>query len=81
MKKLIYQIDGYTSVYNPETETLEQHSSLASVEVFCENQAQFDECYAKAEKMAVGEIIVEGEFEPETDNATTDEVLNTLLGV
>ena len=79
MKKLIYQIDGYTSVYNPETETVEQHRSFATVEVLCENQVQFDECYANAEKVAVGEIIVEGEFD--TATATTDDVLNALLGV
>ena len=79
MKKLIYQIEGYTEVYNPETETVEQKASLATVEVLCEDQKQFEECYSAAEKVAAGEIIVEGEFE--TDTATTDDVLNVLLGV
>ena len=31
MKKLIYQIMGYTSIYNPETEEMEQHPSLARI--------------------------------------------------
>lgn len=67
MKKITYQIEGYTEVYNPETEAVEKQASIATVEVLCENQAQFDDCYATAEKVAVGEIIVEGEFDPEPE--------------
>jgi hypothetical protein len=48
-------------------------------EIYCDIQAIFDANYPIAEKEAVGEIIVEGEFESET--ATTDDVLNALLGV
>lgn len=79
MKKLIYQIEGYTAVYDPKTETVEQKASLATVEVPCENQAQFDDAYSIAKKVAVGEIVVEGEFD--TTTASTDDVLNALLGV
>jgi hypothetical protein len=54
---------------------------LLDAEIECKTQAQFDANYPIAEKEAVGEIIVEGEFEPEVDTASTDDVLNALLGV
>jgi hypothetical protein len=63
MKKLIYQIEGYTSVYNPKTEEVEKKLSLATVTVECSTQAEFDEAYSNAKEMAVGEIIVEGSFD------------------
>ena len=79
MKKLTYQIGGYTEVYNPETETTEQKESFATVEVFCKDQEQFDECYSVAEQVAVSEIMVEGEFDPITESV--EDILNALLGV
>ena len=48
----------------------------------CSNQARFDANYPIAEREAVpGTITVEGEFDPEYDTASTDDVLNALLGV
>lgn len=82
MKKLIYQIEGYTSVYNPETEEVEQKPCISTVTVECPTQAVLDANYPIAENEAIpGSIEVTGEFEPEQDNASTDDVLNALLGV
>ena len=51
-------------------------------EMYCKTQADFDANYPVAEEEAVaGTIEISGEFEPEEDNATTDDVLNALLGV
>ena len=52
--------------------------------MFCKNQKEFDECYPAAQLEAVGEIIVDGEFEPEepTDKdriAELEEALDMLL--
>lgn len=48
----------------------------------CKTQTQYDANYPVAEKEAIpGTIEVSGEFEPEGDTATTDDVLNALLGV
>jgi hypothetical protein len=48
----------------------------------CETQADFDTNYSIAEKEAIpGTINVSGEFDPEQDTASTDDVLNALLGV
>lgn len=48
----------------------------------CPNQAAYDANYPIAEKEAIpGTIEVSGEFEPEGDTATVDDVLNALLGV
>ena len=53
-----------------------------NAEIECPTQAIFDANYPIAEKEAVGEIVVIGEFDPEpVPEATTDEVLNALLGV
>lgn len=50
--------------------------------MFCKTQAIFDANYPTAEKEAIpGTIEVSGEFDPEQDNASTDDVLNALLGV
>lgn len=54
---------------------------LSPAQIICETQAQYDANYPIAEREAVGEITVEGKFEPEQDNASTDDVLNALLGV
>ena len=51
-------------------------------EIACQNQAAFDVSYPIAEKEAVpGTIEVSGDFEPKEDKASTDDVLNALLGV
>lgn len=48
----------------------------------CPNQASYDANYPAAEREAIpGTIEVSGEFDPEQDNASTDDVLNALLGV
>lgn len=84
MKRLFYKIEGYTDVYNPETEKVEQRVSLADVTVECATQDEFDVAYSNAKEQAVGEIIVEGEFdtaEP-TDAeriAELEEALDMLL--
>lgn len=55
---------------------------LLDKEIECDTQADFDANYPIAEKEAVGEIIVDGEFDPEpVAEPTADEVLNVLLGV
>ena len=41
--------------------------------IICETQAQFDANYPIAEKEAVGEITVEGEFDPEPETPSGDD--------
>ena len=65
MKKITYQIEGYISIYNFETEKEEQQLTPATVVVECKTQSEFDTQYSLAKERAIGEIIVEGEFEPE----------------
>jgi hypothetical protein len=48
-------------------------------ELYCPTKSVFDANYPIAVSEAVGEITVDGEFEPEPE--TTDDVLNALLGV
>ena len=84
MKILTYKIMGYTNVYNPETDEVEKYESPATVVVECQTQANYDVAYPIAEKEAVGEITVEGEFDPEepTDQeriAELEEALELLL--
>lgn len=77
MKKLIYQIAGYTSVFNEETETTEEQISLCGVTV--ENPT--DEDIAKASEVAYNGVYkIEDDGEPEPV-PTTDDILNALLGV
>ena len=61
---------------NPDIEQI-----IFDKRIVCPTQASFEVNYPIAEKEAVGEIIVEGEFDPEQDTASTDDVLNALLGV
>lgn len=61
---------------NPNMEQI-----LLDKRIICDTQAAYDANYPIAEKEAMGEITVEGEFDPEQDNASTDDVLNALLGV
>lgn len=78
MKKLIYLVEGYSHVYNEETEQEEKRLSLTSVTV--ENPTEAD--IAKAAEVAHnGDYIIEDDGEPEPDTSTTDDVLNVLLGV
>lgn len=73
MKKLIYQMEGYTGVYNPETEEVEQQLSLAKV--IMENPSEAD--IARAAEIAYnGEYTVEddGQPEPVTDESRIAEL-------
>lgn len=55
---------------------------LQNAEIVCPTQAVFDANYPIAEKEAVGEMDITGEFDPEpVTEPTADEVLNALLGV
>ncbi len=55
---------------------------LNAKKFICKTQAAYDANYPIAEKEAIpGTIEVTGNFEPEGDTATTDDVLNALLGV
>lgn len=77
MKKIIYKVLGYTGVYDPETDTVEDRQCVTEV------QRPYTEANEEIAKMEAipGTIEVTGEFEPEGDTATTDDVLNALLGV
>ena len=71
-----------SSEYNHGTEDepdIEQ--MILDKAIVCKTQENFDANYPIAEKEAVGDITVEGQFDPESDNAATDDVLNALLGV
>lgn len=73
MKKLIYQIEGYMGVYNPETKKVEQQLSLAEVTI--ENPT--DEQIAQAaEKAYNGEYTVEDDGQP--DPADTPSQLDVI---
>jgi hypothetical protein len=62
---------------NPDTKQIFLDKSI-----ICPTQAAYDANYPIAEREAVpGTITVEGEFDPEQDTATTDDVLNAMLGV
>lgn len=55
---------------------------ILDAEILCPTQASYEANYSIAEREAVpGTIEVTGEFDPEQDTASTDEVLNALLGV
>ena len=61
MKKLIYRIEGYTAVYNPAIEDVEQRLSLAEVSI--ENPTDSD--IEKAAEIAYsGEYTVEDDGQP-----------------
>lgn len=84
MKKLFYKIEGYTSVYNTETGKVEQRMSVSDVAVECATADEFDNAYSKAIAQAIGEIIVEGEFETAEPTVTEridelEEALDLLL--
>ena len=76
MKKLIYKIKGYTTMYNTKTEKLEQHLSFA--EVIIENPT--DEDIAKAAETAYnGEYTIEDDGQPEPETQPTQEERLTEL--
>lgn len=79
MKKLIYQIAGYTEVYNPETKKVEQQLSLG--EMIVENPTEKDVENAK-EYAYNGEYTIEDDGQPEpVAEPAADEILNAMLGV
>lgn len=62
---------------NPNIEQI-----LLDKSIECSTQAVYDANYPIAEREAIpGTIEVSGEFDPESDTTTTDDVLNALLGV
>lgn len=62
---------------NPDIEQI-----ILDKSIICPSQAAFDANYPIAEGEAIpGTIEVSGEFDPEEDTASTDDVLNALLGV
>lgn len=73
MKILTYKVIGYTGVYNPQTEEVEQLESIYTVKRECPTQAIFDANYPIAEKEAIpGTIEVSGEFDPEPEPTPSD---------
>ena len=79
MKTLIYQIEGYLDVHNPETEEVEKQLSLATVTV--ENPTEKD--IAQAVEIAYnGEYTIEDDGQPEpVKEPTADELIDIMLGV
>lgn len=76
MKKLIYKVEGYTSVYNPATEEVTQQLSLAAVIV--ENPTE-EEVARAAEVAYNGEYTIEDDGRPDPlplagDGAVWDEL-------
>lgn len=70
MKTLIYKIEGYTTVENPETGEIEQQLSLATATI--ENPTE--EEIAKAAELAYnGEYSVEDDGQPEPEAPSSQE--------
>lgn len=64
MKKLIYRVEGYTFVYDPETQEEKRYLSLATVTK--ENPSEAD--IEQAEQIAYnGEYTVEDDGQPEPE--------------
>lgn len=75
-QRLVGEINHGTDE-NPNIEQI-----VTGKEIECKTQAVYDANYPIAEKEAIpGTIEVSGEFDPEQDTASTDDVLNALLGV
>ena len=72
MKKLIYEIEGYTAVYNPETKEVEQQLTLAQVVVYNPT--------AKDIAMAL-ENAYNGEYTIEDDGQPDPEAMPTQLDI
>lgn len=73
--KVLQSTINHGTEENPDIEQI-----ILDVEIKCPTQASYDANYPIAEKEAVGEIIVEGEFDPEPapepsdDSAVWDEL-------
>ena len=75
MKKLVYKIEGYTGLYNAETEEVEQILSLA--DVIIENPT--DEDVERAKEVAHnGEYTIEDDGVEETHEPTDKERIAEL---
>lgn len=75
MKKLVYKIEGYTGLYNAETEEVEQILSLA--DVIIENPT--DEDVERAKEIAYnGEYTIEDDGVEETHEPTDAERIAEL---
>jgi hypothetical protein len=75
VKKLIYKVEGYTSVYNPETKKVEERLSLA--EAIIENPSEED--LARAVEIAYnGEYTVEDDGIEEMAQPTQEERISEL---
>ena len=74
MKKLIYRVEGYTFVYDPETQ--EEKRSLSLATVTKENPSEAD--IEQAEQIAYnGEYTVEDDGQPEPE-ATPEQRITEL---
>lgn len=68
MKILTYKVMGYTGVYNPKTEEVEQVESLYTMVVECPTQAILEEKEEIAKKEAYsGEYTIEDDGKPEPE--------------
>lgn len=77
MKYLIYKVKGYTSVYNPDTEEVEQKEILVGVKT-----PYTEEALQKAVAEAYDGYVIEDDGQPEPEaQASADDILNALLGV
>lgn len=75
MKKIIYRVLGYNTVYNPDTEKVEEQEVVADISTTYSHEA-----LEAAKRDAInGEYTIEDDGEPEP--TTTDDVLDVLLGV
>lgn len=71
MKILTYKVMGYTGVYNPETEEVEQIERLATVVVECPTQAILEEKEEIAKREAYnGEYTIEDDGVEEIQQPT-----------
>lgn len=74
MKILTYKVMGYTGVYNPKTEEVEQIECLATRVVECPTQAilEANEEIAKAEAYK-GEYTIEDDGQPEPEPTPSED--------
>ena len=83
MKKLVYQIEGYTGVYNPETKEVERVQTLAKISIPNPTNEEIERAAAIAYK---GEYTIEDDGQPEPEaqslevrTAALEEALTLLL--
>ena len=77
MKVIKFKSKGFTEAYNHEAESVEKQEILVDVSM---SYSTANEEIAKAEAYN-GEYTIEDDGQPEPDTATTDEILNAMLGV